>query len=409
MTIHGMSGALLRGAAVAVGLASICGSLPANAQDVRIGALEPLTGALSQYGGASVKGIQLALEQVNAQGGVLGDRSLDLITGDTQSNPQAGVSAAQQLARLQNVACIIGALSSGVTIAAATSVAVVDGVPMISPASTAQAITNIDDNDFLFRTAPHDGAQGAILAAVAREAGYERLAILYVNNAYGIGLAEVFTARFEALGGSVTASVPYEPGQASYRGELQAAAQGGAEALVHMAYPGDGIPQLRQALEEGFFDKFVFTDGMKTPEMITNVGAEFLNGAIGTTPEAVESNASAIFRAAYTERYGAEDLLPFTDTAYDAAFIFALAIEKAGTTDRTAIRDALRAVAGGGGMEILPGEWAKAKAAIAAGEEIDYQGAAGTQDFDAAGDVPGTIGIWVIKDGEFVTREIRAG
>ena len=409
MNRQGTRRAVIRGTALAVGLTALGGTTPAAAQNVLIGALEPLTGALSQYGTASVNGVQLAFEQINAQGGVLGNRSLEVVTGDTQTNPQAGVSAAQQLARVRNVVAIIGALSSGVTIAAATSVAAVDGVPMVSPASSAQAITTVEDNDFLFRTAPHDGAQAQVLGAVTRETGYERLAVLYVNNAYGIGLAEEFTAVFEALGGTITASIAYEEGQASYRGELQAAARGGPEALVHIAYPGDGIPQIRQALEEGLFQNFIFTDGMKTPEMISTIGAEFLNGSLGTTPEAVETAASELFNAAYAERYGAEEILPFVSNAYDAAFILALAIEKAGSTDRTAVRDALRAVAGGGGTMILPGEWEKAKALIAAGEEIDYEGAAGSQDFDAAGDVPGTVGVWVIEDGEFVTREIRAG
>ena len=406
---QGTHSAAIRGTALAVGLTALCGTTPAAAQNVLIGALEPLTGALSQYGTASVNGVQLAFEQINAQGGVLGNRSLEVVTGDTQTNPQAGVSAAQQLARVRNVVAIIGALSSGVTIAAATSVAAVDGVPMVSPASSAQAITTVEDNDFLFRTAPHDGVQAQVLGAATREAGYERLAVLYVNNAYGIGLAEEFTAVFEALGGTITASIAYEEGQASYRGELQAAARGDPEALVHIAYPGDGIPQIRQALEEGLFQNFIFTDGMKTPEMISTIGAEFLNGSLGTTPESIETAASELFNAAYAERYGAGEIVPFVSNAYDAAFVLALAIEKAGSTDRTAVRDALRAVAGGGGTMILPGEWEKAKALIAAGEEIDYEGAAGSQDFDAAGDVPGTVGVWVIEDGEFVTQEIRAG
>ena len=93
----------------------------------------------------------------------------------------------------------------------------------------------------------------------------------------------------------------------------------------------------------------------------------------------------------------------------NAVGILALAIEKAGSTDRTAVRDALREMAGDGGMPILPGEWEKAKAAIAAGEDIDHMGAAGSQDFDAAGDVPGTIGVWTIRNGEFVTQEVRTG
>ena len=143
----------------------------------------------------------------------------------------------------------------------------------------------------------------------------------------------------------------------------QAAARGDPQALVHIAYPGDGIPQFRQALEEGFFSKFVFVDSMKTSEMIVNVGAEFLNGAICAAPEAMETEAPLRLRTAYVGRYSEAEVAVFIGNAYDAMFIMALAIEKAGSADRTAARDALREVAGGDGMPILSGEWEKAKAA----------------------------------------------
>lgn len=107
---------------------------------------------------------------------------------------------------------------------------------------------------------------------------------------------------------------------------------------MHIAYPGDGIPQFRQALEEGFFSKFVFVDSMKTSEMIVNVGAEFLNGAICAAPEAMETEASLRLRTAYVGRYSEAEVAVFIGNAYDAMFIMALAIEKAGSADRTAAR-----------------------------------------------------------------------
>jgi ABC-type branched-subunit amino acid transport system substrate-binding protein len=397
----------MRAAVAAAGLAALTVALPASAQEVRIGALMPLTGGLAQYGASSVNGVNLAATHVNAMGGILGGQTLRIVTGDTQTNPQAGVAAAQQLVRVQGVVGLIGALASGVTIPVATSVSAVDGVLQISGASTAPGITTLADNDFLFRTTPSDKYQGLVLGGVARENGFSRLAILYVNNDYGIGLAEAFRSSFEAQGGTITAYVPFEEGQASYRGELQAAARGDAEALVHIAYPGDGIPQIRQALEEGFFTRFVFTDGMKSTEMIETIGAQFLNGSIGTAPEALETDASVLFRAAYEVAHGEVPPLPFIAEAYDATFLMALAIQAAGSTDRTAVRDALRGVASAPGVLIMPGEWDKAVTALAAGQDIDYVGAAGSQDFDAAGDVPGTIGVWTILDGEITTLEIR--
>mgnify|MGYP003309956950 CR=1 FL=1 len=181
------------------------------------------------------------------------------------------------------------------------------------------------------------------------------------------------------------------------------------EALVLIAYPGDGISQLRQALELGFFNRFVFSDGMKSTEMVDAIGAQFLNGSIGTAPESVETESASLFRDAYSAVHGELPPFPFIDTAYDATFLMALAIQAAGSTDRTAVRDALRSVAAAPGVPIMPGEWEKAVAALAAGQDINYAGAAGSQDFDEAGDVPGTIGVWTITDGVINTLNIVEG
>lgn len=380
----------------------------AAAQDVKIGALMPLTGDLQAYGESSFNGVKLAVEEINAQGGVLGGRNLAIAVGDTQTQAQAGIDAAQKLVSVENVTGIVGALSSGVSGPVATSVTSQTGVLQISSASTAPLLSEIADNDFFFRTVPHDALQGVVLAQIAREQGLEKVATLYVNNDYGDGLASSFKTAFEKAGGSVPASLAFEPGNASYRGELQRAAENDAEALLLIAYPENGVTILRQALEGGFFSKFVFTDGMKAPEIIGAIGAQYLEGAFGTAPQAIaDSPAAENFKAAYEKAFGELPPKPFIDSAYDATFLLALAIEKAGSTDRVAVRDALRAVANPPGEQILPGEWTKAREALAAGKDIDYVGAAGSQDFDALGDVPGTYAFWQIKDGEIVTVDIR--
>jgi ABC-type branched-subunit amino acid transport system substrate-binding protein len=295
----------------------------------------------------------------------------------------------------------VGALSSGNTIPVATSVTGPEGVVMISPASTSPAITTLDDGDFLFRTAPSDAFQGIALAEVVQGAGYTDLAIIYVNNDYGEGLNDSFTQAFEAAGGTISGSVPYEPGKASYRGELQQLASDGAEALVVIGYPENGVTILRQALEEGFFTKFVFTDGMKAPEIVEQVGAEYLNGSIGTVPQAItDSDSFQAFQSLYEAEYGELPPKPYIDGAYDATFVLLAAIQKAGTTDGAAVRDALREVANPPGVEVTVGEFAKAKELIAAGEDIDYVGASGSINFDEAGDVAGTFAEWTIEDGE---------
>ena len=389
-------------AAVAV-LASGLLASTAMAEGARVGALIPLTGGLQAYGESSLNGIRLAVKEINEAGGVLGGE-LELVVGDTQTRAQPAIDAAMRLVSVDGVAGILGALSSGNTIPVATSVSAPNQIPQISNASTAPAITTLDDGDFLFRTVPSDAYQGVVLANLVESAGIGSIAVLYVNNDYGVGLAESFAG---AYGGTVTQSAAFEPNKASYRGELQSVAGGDADALLLIAYPDDGgLLILRQSLEEGFFDKFVFTDGMKTTQLVEDIGAEFMDGMFGTAPASAESEAGDIFAAAFEAEYGELPPLPFIDSAYDAAFILGLAIEQAGSTDGVAIRDAIREVANEPGEIILPGEFAKAKELIAAGTAINYQGAAGDHEFDENGDVSGTFEHWAVLNGAITTVEM---
>ncbi|ASC72137.1 Amino acid/amide ABC transporter substrate-binding protein, HAAT family [Halomicronema hongdechloris C2206] len=378
----------------------------ASRETVDLGALLPMTGDLQAFGETSLNGINMAVDDINADGGVLG-KTLAVNVGDTQTAAQPSIDAAQKLISLEGVVAIIGALSSGNTIPVAESITSKNTIPQISSASTSPVITGLNDNDFLFRTVPSDAFQGVALAQIAREQELEQLAVIYINNDYGQGLAESFKAAFEAQGGTITGMVPYEQAQASYRGELQQLAQGDATALTLIGYPENGITILKQALEEGFFDSFVFTDGMKAPEVIDAIGAETLEGAFGTAPQALtDSDAYQTFVSAYEAAYGELPPKPYIDTAYDATMLLALAIQKAGNTDGAAIRDALREVANAPGTKVGPGDWAVAVDALADGEDIDYEGASGALEFDDNGDVGGTFAHWVIQDGEIVTVEV---
>lgn len=373
---------------------------------ITIGALMPMTGDLQAYGETCLNGVNLAVEEINAAGGVLG-RPLEVSVGDTQTAAQPSIDAAQKLVSVEGVAGIVGALSSGNTIPVAQSVTSSNQVPQISSASTSPVITTLEDNDYLFRTVPSDAYQGVALAQVVQAKGLDNLAIIYVNNDYGEGLADSFQSAFEAQAGTITGAVPYEQGQASYRGELQQLAAEGATALTLIGYPENGITILKQSLEEGFFDTFVFTDGMKAPEVIEAIGAEALEGTFGTAPQAAtESAAYETFSKAYNEKFGEVPPKPYIDTSYDAVMLLAMAIEQAGSTEGPAVRDALRQVANAPGTEINPGEWEKAVTAIENGEDIDYTGASGNLEFDQQGDVGGSFAHWAIENGEIVTVEV---
>ncbi len=368
-----------------------------------VGNLNTFTGSLSEFGTPLRNSIELAADHVNRAGGVQG-AALVIISRDTAVNPVQGVDAARALVDVQNVAAIVGALSSGVTVAVAQSVTVPKNTLMISGASTAPSISVLEDGDFLFRTTPSDASQGVILARLAQELGYDTVGIMYINNAYGEGLANQFEESFAALGGTVTAKVPHEDVQPSYVSELDKATDGDPDALAVLSYTGQAAVYVREALEGGYADEFLFADGTKGAEWIEGIDAwDALDGSMGTVQGSPGSPAKDAFLTSYTESFGFPPSHPFMAEHYDATVLVALAAAKAGsTTDSTAIRDALRDVANAPGEVVGPGrdEIAKALALIAEGKDINYNGAGGDIEFDENGDVFGTIEIWTIKDGE---------
>ena len=368
-----------------------------------VGNLNVFTGSLSEFGPPLRNSVELAADHVNRAGGV-GGASMVIISRDTAVNPVQGVDGAKALVDVENAVAIVGALSSGVTIAVAQSVTVPQETLLISGASTAPGITVLEDNDFLFRTTPSDASQGVVLARVAQEQGYGKVGIMYLNNAYGEGLANQFEESFTALGGQVTARVPHEDVQPTYASELDKATEGDPDALAVLSYTGQASVYVREALEGDYADKFLFADGTKGSEWIEGINAwEALDGSLGTAQGSAGSPSKDAFESAYTESYGAPPSHPFMGEHYDAAVLTALAAAKAGsTTDSAAIRDALRFVANAPGEVVGPGrnEIARALALLADGQDINYNGAGGDIEFDENGDVFGTIEIWQIKDGE---------
>lgn len=385
-----------------VGAAALMAAMnPAMAETkLKIGAVMPLTGELADYGPAALTGAKLAVEEINKAGGVLGGE-LALPVGDDQTSPQAGVDTAQKLVSVEKVNALIGPMGSGVFIPVAKTVAAPAGIPIVSGSATSPVISTLDAKGFNFRTVPSDAFQGIALAEVAKDKGYKSVGVIYVNNDYGKGLAENFGKAFTKAGGKVTASVPFEPKQASFRGEVQRSAAGRGEALLVVAYTGDGVPILKQALEGGFFNKFLLSDGMKAPEIIESIGGQFLDGAAGTAAAPLPGYAAAeTFKAAYKARYNEVSPKPYLDTYYDAVYVIALAAEKAKSSDGAKIRDAIRQISSDAGEKVGPGEFAKAKKLLAEGKAISYVGASGPLHFDEHGDVGGTFAHWEIKNGK---------
>jgi len=329
-----------------------------------------------------------------------------LVSGDSGTEPIKAQEEARRLIDIEGVSAIVGAAASGVTLPVAESVAIPSEILQISPASTSVALTVVDDNDYLFRTTINDLAQGGVMATLADDLGYTSLCTMYVNNAYGQGLSEALTDAFEVLGGTVTAQVSHATEeQVTYVSELNQCVEGGPDALAAISYPEHGLVYLKEALEQDLIDTFIFCDGTMSPDMFEELGWELFEGMSGTSPGAADPARGQEFTAAYEAEFGARPAMPFMRETYDAVYVIALAAEKAGSTDSTAIRDALRDVSNPPGEGIDPGveEFANAVELIAAGTDIDYLGAAGPIDFDTAGDCPtGAIQVWEIEEGAIV-------
>jgi branched-chain amino acid transport system substrate-binding protein len=372
----------------------------ATAGDTKVGILMDITGPIASFIPPIQNSANLAIKNVNDQGGLLDGKAV-AVYGDTTGSAQGSVDAAGKLVNIENVSVIMGALMSGTTIAAAEAVTIPAGVVQISPTATSPAITGIKDSDLLYRVVPSDNYQGEVLAKMVLDEGIKKVAVTYVNNDYGVGIGQTFMEAYKRLGGEVVAEAKHEEKKNSYRSELATLAKSGAEVLVVVAYAGDsGGTIVKQAIEGGLFTRFIGTDGLRDEALIKEVGADALKTSFFSSPTSPADNPAQktlhdMFNAEYKE--GADKA--FVDQTYDATFLTMLAIEKAGSADKTKIAAALREVASAPGEKIGPGEWAKAKELIKAGTDIDYDGAGGAYDFDANGDILGYIGKFIV-DGD---------
>ncbi len=387
---------------LAVAATALTIAAPALAQDTgaTIGFIGGFTGPIESLTPPIFAGAELVVKQVNEQGGILGGE-LSIISADGACDATAAAAAADKVINTDNVTGVVGALCTGETIGAFNGSGLSGGVVFISPASSAPALTTLEDNDLVYRTTPSDALQGVKLANLLLAKGINDIAITYVNNDYGKGFADALAAAYTAGGGTVAANLAHEEGKADYRAELGNLVA--SQNLVILAYANaSGNTVLRQAVESGNFTTYVGGDGMVGDDLLNGIDAAAVEGMIATRAGAPSGAAVDIYNAFTADGFTAN--ATYAPQAYDAAFLMALAIEKNGSASREGLAAALREVASAPGEKILPGEWAKAKELIAAGTDIDYEGAGGALDFDAAGDVDGIIVELAVEGGTFVEK-----
>ncbi|MBZ4022454.1 branched-chain amino acid ABC transporter substrate-binding protein [Rhodobacter sp. TJ_12] len=377
----------------------------AFAEDIKLGISLGFTGPLESMSPAMADGAELAMAEVTASGKFMGGAAVTAVRGDSTCIDSAAASATvEKLITADGVKGIVGGMCSGETTASLQNVAMPKGMVMISPSATSPALSSLEDNGLFFRTSPSDARQSEVMTDIIMEHGINSVAVTYTNNDYGKGLADSFEAAFEAKGGTVTINTAHDDGKPDYSAEVAALASAGGDALVIAGYVdqgGSGV--LRGALDTGAFDTFVFPDGMVGGALEEGFGPE-INGSFGQMPSS-EGEGKEKFLAA-AEAAGFDGTGVYSAEAYDAAALIMLAMAAADSTDPMVYKENVMDVANAPGTPILPGELGKALDLIAAGEEIDYQGATSVE-LIGAGESAGTFREIEVKDDKIETVRYR--
>ena len=329
-----------------------------NDAPFKIGAVLPLTGSAAIWGKNSQQGIDLALKEINDAGGIKG-RKITVVYEDSQSEPKNATTALQKLITADRVPAVIGDIASSSVLAMAP-IAESNKVVLLSPGASNPDISNA--GQYIFRNWQSDALEGRLDAEYASATlKWKRAATLYINNAYGSGLAKVFTETFTRIGGQIIASESFTQGSTDIRAQITKIASAKPDGIYMPGYPPEMIIILKQMKELGVAIPILSVQAFDDPAIISSVG-DAADGVIFSVPKPPDQTNPIVanFRKKYVDTYGKEPGVT-SDTGYDALRIIAYAIEHGGYT----------------GPEIR----------TVLSNLKDFPGAAGPTTFDAHGDV----------------------
>ncbi len=374
---------------------------------IKIGFIAPLTGGDASLGQGGLNSAKLAIEQINAAGGVNG-KQLELLVKDDAGEIASGVAAAQEL-KGKGVVAVIGPFYSGIAKAAVEQVFKAAGIPAIGPSTTSSALTTFDDGGQFFRTIASDAIQGKALSKLIRQDGKSKLAIFYRDNTYGSPFAEVLAADFASHAGHTAVKINYgdsdAPDYSAFKSQI-----GDATAIAVIGYTVDGAKLFgdwAKAQDQFGSLPWYFSESFKDATFAENISdATKLEAMTGTYPVSDGAHLAA-FHAAYKQRFG-EDAGYFTENTYDATMLLALAMVQGGANTSAAVQQNLIAVSKGGTQQNGFGAdgFKDSVAKIKAGTDFDYEGASGTVDLDENGDVmAASYVVWKWQGGQPVNTD----
>jgi branched-chain amino acid transport system substrate-binding protein len=341
--------------ALCTALAALAASCSKQSDTIKIGEYASLTGKEAGFGQTSHHGVVLAIEELNGAGGVLG-KKLELFYEDNQTKPGESATAAKKLISREKVVALVGEVSSTRSLEAAP-IAQAAKVPMIAPAATNPKVTEI--GDYIFRVCFIDPFQGTVMAKFAKdELKVQKVAILSsVSNAYSLGLAKFFRETFTAGGGQVVMEKNFSEGDKDFRAQLTAVKAAGVDAVFVPSYYTEAALIVRQARDLGITVPLFGGDGWED-EQLLKIGGEALNGCYYSTHFSAENTDPKVaeFVGKYKKRWNGEVPGAFSALGYDAIYVLADAVKRAGTTEGPKLRDALAATknfAGASGVTTL--------------------------------------------------------
>jgi branched-chain amino acid transport system substrate-binding protein len=321
------------------GEASSAGTTAAESSEIVIGHYGSMTGSTAHFGQDTDRGVRLAIDEVNAKGGVIG-KKIRVVTLDTRGDSAEAASAVSRLIDVEKVTALLGEVASSLSLAGGR-VAQRRKIPMISPTSTNPKVTEV--GDYIFRVCFIDPFQGKVMATFARQnLKLEKVAILKdVKNDYSIGLADAFQKSFTAIGGTIVVEQSYSQGDTDFSAQVTAIRGTAAQAIFVPGYYSEVGSIARTADRLGLKIPLLGGDGWDSPDLF-KIGGDALNGSYFSdhfAPDQSSDQAKA-FVATFTAKYGVAPS-GIGALAYEAAEVLVDAIRRAGKNEPTAIRDAI--------------------------------------------------------------------
>jgi len=345
-------------------------------EEIKIGAILPLTGDLATYGENAKAGIVLLSEEVNTKGGING-KKVEVVFEDSKAQPDQAVTAIQKLINVDKALAIIGDVASSPTLAIAP-IANKNKIMVVSPAASSPDITNA--GPYIFRVWPSDVYEADRMSDFVKKEGIKTLSLFFVNNDYGRAMVQEFRKNVEGSNITIVNEENFDQNTTDVRTQLTRIKQSNPERVYLISYPKDSVIILRQYKEIGLKSRLLSTSSFEDPIIIRDVG-KVAEGTILTSPIPPDDSDPIVsaFRRNYENRFGKKPGL-VADYGYDALKV---------------ILDAFR----------ISGEISKKGVSKGIQKIKDLKGATGTINFDKNGDVIKPAGIKIVKQGKYVWLE----